>query len=377
MKNLKFIFLIICSINFNQLMAQEHFISNHLNEMFSKLPLNCKSKLNNSGRVVPCTLGDASVPIKIQYNIQGEVSHLGIKLFDFEDNLIYPSTFLAFVERLSLDFFLEKDLASIVKRNKENKVRIKLNEYELTTLNNTQLQKIKNILLESNLLTNVNHSEKLFFVRFQTKNEILELLIPANYELISGMDKEEYSRQIYQRLQASKTSAYTFDLPSIDGLKKHGENIYVSNKEDYFKNISGNTYYVLNEQKTLIPVKNPNFVFESIQNSFLIPISSAKIKLNVGHRLYGNQTLNYTVDLNDFIAYFQTDHNLFFGFEKNDNENIEATLIIEHNKLNYINLLYVSFKSSDFFSSGESYIDSKFYTVIPSDNIKNLFADIK
>ena len=113
------IFIIVCASNGSQLLAQTHFVSQNLSDIYSKLPIDCKNRLTRNGDVNICQLGKEAVPVKIIYNLYGEVVHLGIAIFNFEDNLVYPSALLAFIERYSLSFFIINDLEQINKSNKE------------------------------------------------------------------------------------------------------------------------------------------------------------------------------------------------------------------------------------------------------------------
>ena len=53
---------------------------------------------------------------------------------------------------------------------------------------------------------------------------------------------------------------------------------------------------------------------------------------------------------------------------------MSGTLIIFNRKLNFVNLLYVNTNKNTLFGD-IPIINAKLYTNIPSDNIKNLFAD--
>ena len=102
--------------------------------------------------------------------------------------------------------------------------------------------------------------------------------------------------------------------------------------------------------------------------------ANKKIQLNIIHKIYGDEKYNYKVNLNDFISFFSNEFELYFGIEEKTDENMSGTLIIFNRKLNFVNLLYVNTNKNSLFSENPS-INAKLYTNIPSDNIKNLFAD--
>jgi hypothetical protein len=354
-------------------------VSIDLKETFSKLPLDCKSKLNKSDLVVPCYISNEKVLIKILYNSVGQVQHLGINLFDFEDNLVYPSAILAFLERFSLQLFLVNDLPSLNKKISENKLFIRLNGIEITPINSNHLISIKRILQEKNLKTTTIERQKgVFRISVQKGNDSFELVLPSNYQVISGLDKLEYALQIEQRLTTYKEETKKMNYSKAPNeLIPYSNGIYIHTKKDYFENISGNIYYKCDSIKNCLPVFHKSYFWETIQNSFLIPLAGEEKILKIHHKLYGNESLNYQLKLKDFVAFFQQDHSLYLGFESNDPDVIIGTLIIAHNNLDYINMLHIKFKSDNFFSGKNMFIEGELYTNIPSDNIKNIFAEYK
>jgi hypothetical protein len=377
-KVLNLFIILLFAINCIELMAQTNFASQNLSDIYSKLPLECKNKLTRNGEINLCSLGKEAIPVKIQYNSTGEVVHLGIALFNFEDNLVYPSALLALIERYSLWLFITNDLAQINKSNKENKISLRINQKGIYSIDNTNISNIKEFFYDKNPKPDVQFNNKYFLITISNNENNLEILFPANYELVSGLDKSEYGLQIQQRL-ISMVSQF----PTSKIIKKQEEliesinRLYVDKKPEYFKTISGDTYFSCQNLNMCTPVRDKNNVFESIQNNFLLPISSDKIQIQITQKLYGNKQLDYVISLRNFIDFFLVDHNLYFGFENNDKEEIKGTLIISHQRLNYVNLLHVTFKSSEFFSEKGTIVNGKLYTNIPSDNIKNIFAEFR
>jgi hypothetical protein len=367
------IFLFI--IQSNIVKGQEVFISNNLSEMYGLLPLECKNQLNINPSTVICNITGSKIPLKIKYDREGQVSHLGMSIFDFEDNLVYPSIILGLIERLSLEFYLLQDPQQLTKRNEERKIKTRLNGTLLTKFDKHHLQAIKNIFEENNFETEIVNFENHFLVKITNNTQNLEFFLPANYQLISGLDKEEFAKQIHYQLTHLNKIDYKWELITPSELARLSNGLFVNSRGEYFKNISANVYYSCGN--LCEPVLDSSYPLESIQNSFLMPITSDRVKLTIEQRMYGNKKVNYSTTLKEFVSFFQKDHTLYFGFENNDKDNIEATLIISNDHLNYINLLQIKLTTKEFFSNELIFIESKLYTTIPSDNIKNLFADFK
>jgi len=357
--------------------AQIDFISTKLEEIYMQLPSDCKNKSSKRGESIPCTILSTPVELKILYNSLGQISHLGLKLFEFEDNIAYPASLLAFVERYALTFFLTNDINSLNKKNAEGRIYLNINGENVVSLNTNSLLQLREFFKQKNISTKIDFKDNYYTVELKKEKKVIQIVLPSDYELISGLDKGEYGKQIEQRLTTYKLpEKYVVERPKIKDLKIFDDVLYYSKKAEYFPGILADTYYAC-ESDECIPVFDIDHVFESIRNSFLLPITSEKVKLIINQRLYGNKSIDYVVNLRDLVSYFKKDYDLFFGFENEDEKNISGTLIILNKNLNYINLLHVNFPKNAFFSTNEVLINSILYTNIPTSNVKNLFADFK
>lgn len=378
MLRVTYIYIILFVFISPNLKGQSSFISKNLQEIYDKLPTECKTKEFKDGDLIPCKISNSSLPLKIQYNSLGQISHIGVKLFDFEDNLLYPASMLAFIERYALSIFLSNDINSLNKKNAESRLYMNINGENIVFLNSKNLVQLRNFFAEKNISSKINFTDNYYTVDLKKDKNIIQIILPAEYDLISGLDKEEYGKQIEQQLTMySASQKNTIEKRKIKELKIFDDILYFNEKDEYMPGILGDTYYKCDTGDDCIPVFDKNYVFESIRNSFLLPITKDKIKVRVNQRLYGNKSIEYVVSLNDLVSYFQRDHELYFGFESDDLTEVSGTLIISNNNLNYINLLHVKFEKDMLFSNDEVLINAKLYTNIPTSNVKNLFADFK
>jgi hypothetical protein len=362
----------VCS----KLSAQDAFISNRINELFAQLPLECKNTLSRSTESkCTCIIKGNSLPIKAVFNSQGQLSHLGLDLFAFDANLIYPNTVLSFIERSYLEYFVWNEYDVIERKNKEDKIALLINDKQFNSSGSEKLSSLIPILLNDDKALNIIQDSLYYQANITSKQGSTSLVFAANYQVVSGMDKIEYANQLSQALINYKTANHFPNAINTKTLISYRDNVKVSIGKSYFKSISSNTYFTCKENNCY-PVFSSAYPLESFTNAFLTSGEfNQDIQLSIEQRIYGNEKKQYEVKLSNFIAYFQNDYELYFGIENNSEKVIDGTLIIYNRQLNFINLLYVKTDPEDFFKAGNRTIKAKFFTNIPSDNIKNLFAD--
>ena len=370
------IFLLSCAAVCSKLSAQDAFTSSRLNELFAQLPLECKNALSRSTEnKCRCGVKGNTLPIKASFNSQGQLSHLGMDLFSFDANLLYPNTVLSFIERSFLEYFVWNDVAIIDKKNKEDKIALLINGKQFNSLSNEKLSGILPILQSDAKDLNIKQDSLYYQATISSGKENVKLLFAANYQVVSGMDKKEYAQQIINSLKTYKAKSNL--SPSLNplSLKPYREDLKVNIGKAYYKTISSNTYFKCagNECE---PVFDGQYPLESFTNAFLTAGDFNKdITLSIEQKIYANEKEQYEVELSDYLAYFKNDFELYFGMENNSEKILDGTLILYNRQLNFINLLYVSASPQELFSTGKRVLKAKFYTNIPSDNIKNLFAE--
>jgi hypothetical protein len=368
--------ILSCAGGFQKLSAQDAFTSNRLNELFAQLPLECKNALSRSTEnKCDCNLKGNKVPVKASFNSLGQLTHLGINLFAFDANLLYPNTILSFIERSFLEYFVWNDPAYIEKKNKEDKIVLMYNGKLFNTLGAERLAIFLPVLLADHKEFTIVQDSLFYNASIKSEKGEINLLFTANYSVVSGMDKKEYAQQLIAALRSYKAPASIAPIIRLSDLKPYRDNLKVSIGKMYYKTISSNKYYKCSADQCS-PVFDADYPLESFTNTFLsLGEISQNIILSIEQKVYAGEKVTYSVNLSDFIAYFNNEHELYFGIENNTENLLDGTLIIFNRQLNFVNLLYVSTSPQEFFKSGQRLIKAKFYTNIPADNIKNLFAE--
>jgi hypothetical protein len=357
-----------------QLVAQDAFTSSRLNELFALIPLECKNSLGKENKC-NCTLAGTVVPVKATFNSKGQLNHLGIDLFNFDAKLIYPDAVLSFVERTFLEYLVWNNVAFINQKNREDKLILKINDKLFGTPGGERITAVIPVLLNDSAEISIKKDSLFYEANFKTKKGSVNLVFAANYQVVSGMDKQEYAVQLMNSLKSYSSNDTLKNYAETKNLKQYKDSLKVKIGNSYFRIISSNTYFHCANQSCK-PVFSEKYPSESFCNSFLLPLKENKdVILKIDQKMYGNRKEIYEVKLIDFIRYFSPDHELFFGIENNSDSLMDGTLIVYNRSLNFINILYVNTTPKNFFEKGKRVINTKFYTNVPIDNIKNLFAE--
>ena len=355
--------------------AQNVFESSQLNEIYARLPIECKNVLlNSSDNTCKCEINNNKVDVKVIFNASGKVSHVGINLFEINTNLIYSSSVLFFLERTFLDQLLINNTNLIARKSKENGIDIAFNYEPFGKGNFTNINNILGVL-SGNFDFGINEENKKYTALFYNGFNQLSISYPANYNIVSGMDKKEYGEHIAAELQSFKRIKATDNSERITQLKKYKTDLYVSIGDSYFKSITSSKYYeAINDSLAQIIFTN-KFLLESFANMFLAPFeSNENKKIDITHKVYGTDILNYQLNIADFIDYFDKEFKLYFGIESANPDKLAGTLIMFNKDLNFINLLHIQTNDSTLFNNSYP-IKARLFTNIPSDNIKNLFSE--
>ena len=357
--------------------AQTVSVSARLNEVYSMLPLDCKNSIGKSdGNKCKCNINGELIHVKALFNDSGKLTHVGLDLFTLEDKLAFPPEVLFFIERTFLEFLLIKDLPEIRKKAAEEKIDLRLNGNPIGEKGFTLINQILTVF-SGNYTFNIKHDSLYYFAQFSETSGSLQMKFAANNNTVTGMDKKEYGEHISSSLRNFKSpDDWKTILPDTASLKPYKDRIKVSVGDSYFKSITSCKYYI-QHPNGMEPLFSKSYPLESFSNAFLMPFKeNKKISLQIEHRIYGNEILKYNLPLADFLIYFAKDFEFFFGIEENSEKEMAGTFILYNRNLNFINLLSVKVDMISFFGENPV-VTAKFYTNVPSDNIKNLFAEFE
>lgn len=313
-----------------------------------------------------------SLPLLVEYNTNGEVCHLGFSLFsDSLKKHALTKPLYDFQERLFLEVFLQNDETKARKLLQEYKVQ--WTDYSLALGAGTFFKS-----LESSLSFISQASEYMmtkdsltWTSSWQDDKSNFVLRFPANFELITGMDKKEAEIWFSKQLQNFQCREM-FVRPLADRLgnlqQLNRSNYVLRGNELFTKGMNSNIYFQI--------LYDRNFPEESISNLFNYPDQQrAKgLDLQIQQVAYGGDSLTYRIKLFDFQCFIGDDYEVFTGIEKCTDKFTEFSVIYKSKWYNHYHLLYVKTTPKTLFDKTEP-LKAVFYTFIPNHNIKNLYTE--
>ena len=376
-----FIFAMLISISGS---TQIKCASQIVESIYNKLPEACKKEMLMKYNASPTTdfqsyCNTASNGTYHIVNSCNGITSIGINCFKDSVKAYYPKEIYLFLERLLLEANVN-DASVFSSFIDENKISINNNYLNATAASNFT----KNCLSFINPKTDfgISFDGLKYQAIWKTDSKKTSIRFPAKYSLISGMDKKEADETLFCSLtdfaKNTKNIVANIEAPPKENLKKYFQGLYILPGNTYFQKLTSDLYYVKSEDTTKYKLLYDNmFVAESFTNMLLKPeVTGKKITMVLQHKQYGKVT-TASLDYLSLIQFFATNaYEAFVGIEKNENNSLTASIIFFNKYLNNLNLIYIETKSSDLFLS-DIRLTASLYSNIPTDNIKNLFADYK
>ncbi len=349
------------------------FKTNGIKTIYEMLPLNIRTALSeietehssfyliDAGKVIE------SKNIIFRFNQYNELSHIGLHLF--ENEVMNTNTQLVFdyLERVLLTYCLAySNTAAIQKMRSDNVTMIINNE----TLEGVPSRPIRSFFtFGTDTPFNLNREDDFFKARWSINlMNHAEFKFPNDFIAISGMDKSELEYELAREFQNIKKGQHVVvDLPKSD-LQHYNQDIFVLKGKIYKDVVEINSNYYLFSNETTSPVFDENNFYESASNMFLNLIPT-NIKLQICHKLYGDELGSYLVNINDFFSHFEYDYTLYFGWQNKDGYDLSASIFIYNSFFDYSHLLMVKFNKEDIFNE-QRILQADLFSFTPHNNLK-------
>jgi hypothetical protein len=245
----------------------------------------------------------------VNYNERNEIEHLGVSLFSAEMKDLISKPVCDFIERIMLDLLLHE---------KQGMLQDKLEEFSITLVNTgfrsapvKNLTKLLNTMKEP-VQFQLNHHEKKYQALWFFENDNgLELIFPANRELIFGTNKRESDSQLTETLPLqhcadSLATPYFFPETSLDSIHK-GTGFYLRRGRFFtLKQLNSEQLCVKDTNNRFYPVFDARYPEISLKNLLLTPQLRSTLKLHVKHRIYGRFTPEFTMSPTTSPVFFRT-----------------------------------------------------------------------
>lgn len=364
-----FIFILISANVFSSgVNAQLKFNSEVVKQIFQMIPeaqkseIERKSTSNQGTHYLEANLSGEKRTVIYRYNKYNELEHIGLYLVNANQNTKSISEVFDYVERAFLVSFLLKEKSLLNQEIREKKIEVLYNGGSLNRQNT--LSVLPKISINQNTALSIKTNPKFFHLEWMLENSnTLSVKIPNNYSLITGKTKDELERDLLREIKSSKGGNVIRMKPSKNELKPISQNIYLLQGEIYSTTpeLSSSKYFMIND--SIYPVFNIKYYKESVRNLFLNLVSTT-LHLSMTQKLYGGNDEKLKPNVNTFLSRFNEDHDLYFGWQNDDKDNLKASVFISNKIYNYNHLLVITTNTKTIFrKNGE--IDGLFFSYIP------------
>ena len=370
--------LLLCSVlSFISILsgAQDTFNSLKLKNICQQLEKKAMLPGTKQSGIFQATLDGKSIPCILLRDKQNRISHVGIRLFSRFDSLPYPAEMLQFLERITLESALAQPVENLEKKLTEDGIFFYYNDAELGSFTFPGFASVLELFGHDFDFSMRTDSLMVAAVFKGEHGNSFRMLFPARNTLIMGMDKKELDQAISEALPVHRKKAAVVFHPSTDSLTPSPRDYQTSLTREFFPGITTRKYYEEKAHGRQVPVFNPEHPAESFANLFLLEIQGEmKRQVAITHVVYGMDKKEYTIELADLRDFFRDQYEWYFGIEDSKSDNLTGTIIISQPGRHFIHLLYVKTQKDVLFNPAIPVI-AVLYTNIPTDNIKNLFAE--
>ena len=320
--------------------------------------------------VIPSLNTDKAVAF--HYNVNNELSHLGISLFSNETKNILDSKICDFLERFFLELLLQGDKEGVCFKLKEYHTKLWIDGQDYAKSN---MWTLTNILNEMEMPVNFGMKHKDGRANAVWTFGTLKVLLdfPLYRELIEGTDKKESDHELYTQIQGVAFKKVILEDENVEKhlLTKKTNDIYVLSGIKYRINELSSDKYYIKKGNDYLPVFHADYPEYSLNNLFLTYTNGNHVTLKLTHRQYGHFTPEISMPLINFLDFMQKDFTLTCHTGYNKKGQLETILVMNHNTLDYIHLLRVHVRKDDLFKPN-LVLQGDFYSNIPQHYIKTL-----
>ena len=370
----RFLFVIglIVSIQLSTSVKASEFETERIRDTYTLLPTNVQTTIENnaSGKNLRVRIDNIiqDSQIKVYYNSNNQICHLGLDLFDdavIQDNQIEAYYFL---ENSLLNYVLTKQTSTVFMLAKERETSFFLNNKPVTN-------EIKKMIPFADIIKSKKFSLNLENYRFTANwttlgGERFAMKFPADINLLKGMDKGQLEDKLILKMKifASSDKKIIPQKNDFKGDQRTSNGLYIQSGT-YFEtdDFRSDIYLTKKNNNEYLPVYSNRFPVESFSNLFTCNLSSA-IDINLTAILYGNKTGKSTLKLRKMQAFLSENNITFFGLQNDDEQSIKATIIYFNPTYRYMHMLIVEAEKTVLFGEGEKIIKADLYPFIPRAN---------
>lgn len=361
--------------------AQSLFESKKLSDTYSLLPSSFQAQVMKDREGEAMFFSDnllkGSKGIKVVYNDENQISHLG---FDIFSQLINEKYRLAanFIEHNFLYYYLLKNRTKVFDVTKREKVSLLLNNKEIDV--STQIPPPEVFSKEA---IDFKVENDYFNVSWLLENSTtFSIIFPCEINTIMSMDKSELESELNRQLKSAMVKSITSTDPwkKLKGRaafqKMPNDDIYVQVGDKFYSDDFRSDIYVFKDptqidtSRVYTPIFDEKYPRESLQNLFICNLAST-LEINITQVMYGGKREKVRMPLTSFFNYFGGDHTTYFALQKDDGVIIKATIVLYNPIYLYAHMLTISTEKTSI-TQRDGLIEAVMYPYIPH---RNFFKD--
>ncbi len=207
-----------------------------------------------------------------------------------------------------------------------------------------------------------------------TNETILSLAFPMQYELLLGRPKVELEKELKFVLSVCQ-DYIPKNVSNIDLFNQENGGIMTTSSSNYYlENLNTTSYYIMSETGDTIPIFSDKDNWMSAVNLFQGCIDDiSEYKLYIEQNMYGFKSIQYTITLQQWLAYCQKMMlTTYFAIEEEREDGFKALLIAESHELGFNHMLSLIIPSN-FVSNKRSVFKATMNAYIPTHNVKDLY----
>lgn len=321
------------------------------------------------------------VPVQLheEHNAQGELTHLGVALFNEDHQEVLNPYLWRGVERMMLELVLKANDAERQTWLRERNTRLFLNATTFGSQGFTAFSKALPILNNVSSIKINEEAGRYKLLVTGSDDNTLRLSFPKERELIFGTDKKEEDERQSARLMSFKGSPTPSYLPSTDDLiltstpgvyHTVGQALYIDSlRTDGYYKVTDNVVSAVYE------AAHPK---ESVCNLLLGKLRRKEFTVHVIHRQYGNKVTEWTTTLDNLLAALSNEEvtEPFAAAQYTaSTRQLTGILVLRNTAFGFNNMMLVSIPQDQLDSDAPCALEAMIYTNIPQHNILSLFEE--
>lgn len=297
----------------------------------------------------------------------GIVSHLGVKLFEPELKQLAGKELCDFVERYLLEELSTESPEELERKRFDNGV--------------SQSGSLEAVIGKKELLFSINSPQTgQYELCWDTPEggRLFTIMLPANWELISGQNKIEQENNLRNDLAKHPIDVKLPRVPKLSRLEKTtAKGIWILKRGHYMIPAMASALYYreADSESGFELLIDREHTAESLINLLSVSALAKEYNVEITQQKYGFKKETYTINLGRLVSYcLDCGCEPYIGIEQSDEREVVATLLMVNRRWGYNHILQVFIQRNQIGKPGEV-IKAKLNAFTPTHNLETLYYD--